>query len=284
MPAHPFPRQAELREVLFVPQEDFQCGPSALAMVLAHAGVHVPPETLMSEVYVPGKLGALQVEMAAAVRRHGLVAYQLSPQLAAVLQEVSAGTPVVVLQNLALRWYPIWHYSVVIGYDLDRAEIVLRSGRDERLAMPMDTFERTWQRGEYWTLIAVPPERTPATAEEKPFVEAVSALEKGGRVGEARKAYLSALRRWPDDLLALIGVGNTAYRMKDIHGAEAAFRLALQAHPDSAVALNNLAQVLIDQERYADALPFARRAVELGGAFKGVAQSTLREIESRLTQ
>lgn len=284
MPAHSFPRQAELREVPFYPQEDFQCGPSALAMALNHAGVTITPDVLKPEVYLPGKLGSLQVEMTSAVRRHGLLAYQLPPKLETVLQEVSAGTPVVVLQNLALSWYPIWHYSVVIGYDLERAEIILRSGRDERLTMPMSTFERTWQRGDYWALVAVPPGRVPVVAEENSFVAAVSALEKGGHISEARKAYQAVLQRWPENLLAQIGAGNTAYRMKDIKGAEAAFRSALKDHPDSAIVLNNLAQVLLDQGKYADALPFARRAVELAGGFKGAAQSTLHEIETKLAQ
>jgi tetratricopeptide (TPR) repeat protein len=97
-------------------------------------------------------------------------------------------------------------------------------------------------------------------------------------------AYLATLKRWPNNQMALMGVGNTAYRMKNLAQAEAAFRQVILKHPDSVPALNNLAQTLADQERYADGLPFAQRAVELGGPLMEISKSTLAEIEIKLKQ
>ncbi len=278
------PGRIELVEVPFFPQEDYQCGPAALAMSLNSAGIKTTVEALVPEVYLPGRQGSLQVEMLAATRRHGAVAYQLSPDLNDLLTEVADGTPVVVLQNLALSWHPIWHYSVVIGYDLEHAEIILRSGREQRQVLPMSTFEYTWARGEYWAMVTLQPDQIPGTAEENKYVSAVSALEKVGFPDRAQTAYFAALKRWPANAVAQLGVGNTAYRMKDMAQAEAAFRQALLDHPDSVAALNNLAQTLSDQARYLEALPFARRAVELGGPLRDIATSTLAEIESKLRQ
>jgi Tfp pilus assembly protein PilF len=70
--------------------------------------------------------------------------------------------------------------------------------------------------------------------------------------------------------------------MKDMSRAESAFRQAVQDHPESVAALNNLAQTLIDQKRYTEALLFARQAVQLGGPMSGIAKATLGEIEGRL--
>lgn len=277
-------RHVELVEVPFFAQEDYQCGPAALAMVLNASGIKSTPEALMPEVYLPDRHGSLQVEMLSATRHHGAIAYQLAPNLQDLLVEVADGNPVVVLQNLGLSWYPVWHYAVVIGYDLDHAEIILRSGREQRQALPMNTFEYTWARAEYWAMTALPPNQVPATAEEYKFVSAVNALEKTGNPERAQTAYLAALKRWPNNQMAQMGVGNTAYRMKNLAQAEAAFRQVVSDHPDSVAALNNLAQALADQDRYADALPFAQRAVELGGPFRDIAKSTLAEIESKLKQ
>ena len=274
--------RVELAQVPFFAQEDYQCGPAALAMALQYAGVKVDPAALKPEVYLPEKHGSLQVEMLAAARRQGVVAYQLPPRLGVVLAEVADGNPVIVLQNLALSWYPIWHYSVVIGYDIDHAEIILRSGSEERQVMPMATFEHTWARSGYWAMEALAPEKIPPGAEELSYVSAVSALEKNGHSERARTAYLAALKRWPGNLLAQIGVGNTAYRMHDYAMAEAAFRQAVQDHPQSVAALNNLAQTLVDLGRYEEALPYARRAVAEGGQLKDTARATLDEIERRL--
>src|SRR3982750_3125163 len=60
--------RAELTEVPFFPQEDYYCGPSALAMVLTAAGAKVTPEQLVEHVYLPGRKGSLQVEMLATAR------------------------------------------------------------------------------------------------------------------------------------------------------------------------------------------------------------------------
>ncbi len=142
------PQRAELSSTPFFPQEAHQCGPAALATVLSHEGVQVTPETLSDYLYLPARAGSLQAEMLGSTRRNGFVAYPLSGRLDDVLREVSAGTPVVVFQNLAFSIFPLWHYAVVIGYDLPANELVLRSGVTRRLTMSLNVFERTWARGD----------------------------------------------------------------------------------------------------------------------------------------
>ena len=123
------PRCAELVDTPFFPQDQrYLCGPESLAAVLQATGLAVTPPDLVPQVYVPGRQGSLQAEMLAATRRQGAVAYVLPPRLEALLREVAAGTPVVILQNLGLQWAPTWHYAVVVGYDLDEGLVLLRSG------------------------------------------------------------------------------------------------------------------------------------------------------------
>jgi tetratricopeptide (TPR) repeat protein len=281
-PPPSLPRHAELAEVPYFSQDAYQCGPATLAMSLNTAGISVTPETLKPELYLPDRQGSLQVEMLAAARRHGATAYQLTPELSTVLREIAAGTPVVVLQNLGLSWYTVWHYAVAVGYDLDSTEIILRSGPEQRQILPMKTFEYTWARSGYWAMVALPPGKIPVTADENAFIAAVSALEKIGDPESVQRTYLAALNRWPGNLSAQIGVGNTAYRMHDLARAETAFRQAAHDHSDSVAAFNNLAQTLSDQARYEEALEAAHRAVSLGGSLAQVAQETLDDIERKM--
>jgi tetratricopeptide (TPR) repeat protein len=276
------PQRAELAQVPFFPQEAHQCGPASLATALGAAGVPATPQSLVSEVYLPGREGSLQVEMFAAPRRHGLISYQLAPRLEDLLTEVAAGNPVLVLQNLALDWYPLWHYAVVVGYDLGQDEIVLRSGLQRRQTMPLATFEHTWERAGYWGMVVLPPGRMPQTAGESDYLASVLALEKSGQRKGARAAYAAALNRWPKSLTAQIGVGNTAYALGDLRGAEEAFRTATLDHPDSAVAYNNLAQTLADEGHYGAALKAARVAVNLGGPLDKDFRRTLGDIQRHL--
>jgi tetratricopeptide (TPR) repeat protein len=278
------PQQVELSEVPFYPQETHQCGPASLAMVLNSAGDKVTPQELTSQVYLPGREGSLQVEMLAATRRNGMLAYELAPKLDDVLAEVASGTPVVVLQNLALSWYPIWHYAVVVGYDLPRGEIILRSGLERRQVLPLTTFEHTWERAGYWAMLALPPGTVPRTATEAGYMSAAVALEMTGRPKNAEAAYESALRRWPRNLTAQIGMGNSAYAQGDLKRAEDAYRQATLDHPDSQIAFNNLAQILADQKRYPEALAAANQAVSLGGPEQAAARDTLEQIKRNMLQ
>lgn len=278
------PQHVELNEVPFYPQEAHQCGPAALAMALNAAGAKVAPQDLTPQVYLPGREGSLQVELLAATRRNGMFAYELAPKLDDVLTEVAGGSPVVVLQNLALSWYPMWHYAVVVGYDLQRGVIILRSGLEQRQVLPLTTFEHTWKRSGYWAMLALPPGKVPRTATEVAYLSAAVALEKTGQPKSAEAAYESALGRWPLNLTARIGMGNAAYAQGDITRAEEAYRQATLDHPDSQIAFNNLAQILADQKRYTEALDAANQAVRLGGPEQDAAQDTLEQIKKNMLQ
>lgn len=276
-PPSDLPGRVELDAVPFYPQELYQCGPAALATTLVHAGVATSPEALVPQVYLPGREGSLQAEMLAAARRHGLVAYRLAPRLEHVLQEVAAGTPVVVFQNLSFAFAPLWHYAVVVGYDLPREEIMLRSGTTRRLVTTLSNFERTWARGEHWAMVTMPPDRLPVSAAEGSYVAASAALERVSPAAAGR-AYASALERWPHNLFARIGSGNAAYAMRDLPAAEAAYREATRRHPEAADAWNNLAQTLLELERRDEALAAAQRAVAIGGPRLAQYEATLKAI------
>jgi len=171
------PTVYELPSVPFYPQKDYQCGPAALAMVLKWSGISTSPELLIPEVYTPSRKGSLQSAMIAATRRHSRVAYPISgPD--AMLAELGAGHPIIVLQNLGLSWYPVWHYAVVVGYDLDESTVILHSGPDPGKRIPLKAFHKTWARSDYWGLLVLPPTRIPATATEHAYVSAVLGLEK----------------------------------------------------------------------------------------------------------
>jgi hypothetical protein len=264
-----------------LPQQQYQCGPAALATVLKWAGAAVTPEQLAPEVYLPARKGSLQVDLVGAARRHGFVAYVLRPRLNDLLTEVAAGHPVVVLQNLALRWVPRWHYAVVVGYDLPRRRIVLRSGADRRHDISLSRFEHTWRRADYWALLVLKPGILPRTAEALRYVRAAVGLERVRRWRAARTAYAAAWRHWPDSLAAGVGLGNSQYALGDLDAAARTLRTLIKRHPESAVAYNNLATVLADQGHWAEAERAARHAVAIGGTDAERYRQTLRDIRKR---
>lgn len=238
------PASVELTEVPFFPQERYQCGPAALATVLQSRGRAVNPEQLVSQVYLPGRRGSLQAEIIAAVRRADLLPVRLEGGLRALLRELAAGNPVLVLQNLGLSWWPRWHYAVAVGYDLDRRELVLRSGTLRRRVTDFALFERTWARSGHWALVIVPADAIPPTAGALAYLEAAAGLEAVGRTATAARAYAGAVRRWPEAPAAWLGLGNTALARGDTDQAAAAFLRLLELAPEHPAGWNNLAYAL----------------------------------------
>jgi hypothetical protein len=156
--AHGLPPQAEVAGVPFHPQQEQYCGPAALATVLGWSGLPARQDALASEVFTPGREGTLGHDLVGAARRHGRLAVPVS-DLPSLLGELAAGHPVMVLQNLALDWYPQWHFAVAVGYDLSTNELALRSGENRRQVVSLDTFNRTWARADRWALPQTPTRR-----------------------------------------------------------------------------------------------------------------------------
>lgn len=273
------PPRAELTDTPFFPQKRFQCGPAALATVLGAHGVTVTPDELVPQVYLPARQGSLQPEIIAAVRRQDLLAVAVEPELDAVLEEVAAGHPVLVLQNLGLDWLPRWHYAVVMGYDLAGQELVLRSGTEARRITQFGVFMRTWDRSRRWGLVVLAPGSLPARARPASYLDAVSGLEALGKTGAARLGYRAAVGQWPDQLVGWMGLGNTEYALGNHPAAEEAFRRALGVRPGEFAAWNNLAYALAARQCVRLARESAQCAVRMapGNAEAG---QTLREMQA----
>jgi tetratricopeptide (TPR) repeat protein len=250
--------------VPFVPQRTRECGPSSLAMVLAFRSEAPDLDQLVRETQVPARRGALAFGLLAAARRHGRIAVPIG-ELGRLLRELAAGNPVVVMQNLGLRWIPAWHFAVAIGYDLDAGEIVLHSGTRADYREPLRTFELTWERAQRWARVVLPPERLPETADPGELLEALAGLERAGQQAAAVRASARALERWPADPLLWIAHANARLALGELAACEAALRRALELDPALPPAHNNLADVLLRQGRIAEARAEIERAIELGG-------------------
>lgn len=274
-------QSVELDAVPFYPQRRYQCGPAALATVLDWSGLRVTPDALKDAVFIPGREGSLQPELRAQARRHGRLAYELAPQADALFAELAAGHPVLVLQNLALSWWPVWHYAVVVGFDAERGEVLLRSGTTRRHTVPLTTFMHTWQRAGNWALVVLPPDRLPASADPAALFAAAHDLERSGQAAAAASAYRAGLRRWPRQAELSLALANLHHTAGEPAAAANLLQQAVAAGTEEAAIFNNLAVVLAELERWPEAEEAAQAAVERGGAFATEFEDTLKRIRCR---
>lgn len=226
------PVRALVAGVPFHPQREYQCGPAALAMSLGASGADVTADELVPAVFLPGRQGSVQPEMMAAPRRYGRVSYPVGGSLETLLAEVEAGRPVIVLQNLGLKWLPVWHYAVVIGYDLEQEDIYLHSGTTESMRMALGRFDRTWARSGRWAMLALPPGELPVTTNARTTITAIHDYERNVGPAVAVPAWVAATERWPDHELAWFARGNAHYARNELLAARDAFAEAVRLQPE----------------------------------------------------
>lgn len=251
-----------LSQVAFFPQEDYQCGPAALATLLTAQGVEVTPEDLVEKVYLPEQKATLPLEMVAAGRSYGLLAYKLDPNLGHLLQQINAGHPVLVFQNLSLKAIPQWHFAVVVGYDLAAQELILRSARIKEYRLDFKTFMNTWQRTNQWAYLFLTPGEMPAKPDPKVYLQSSLDLVNVGLNVSAQKALEAGVNTWPEHEAMRMALSNT-YFQSGLLDAASTVLLQSPKLDTSGNIWNNVAYIQLARQCYQSAVSAIQCAITL---------------------
>ena len=271
MPKTPLPANSSYSsqkiDVPFMAPRSEQCGATSIEMVSLYWQLRTSysPKLSLSELdkrtLIPQKGGTLQIELIAAARANGLLAYKIEPTFEALFRELSEGHPVIVLVNRSYVWYPLWHYAPITGYDAKAQTIMMHYGETPHEALAITTFCKLWERSGHWGVVLLPPTKLPVSATAQKFLEAAYDFEKIGMQEEAIIAYETALTRWPDYVPILFALGNAYYNSDQIDKAEEVYRYILMIDPNYILALNNLADLLCHSGRSDEALSLLDRVV-----------------------
>lgn len=233
-----------LESVPFVAQDAHFCGPASLAMVAGYYGVSLDQRSLARQMIIPDREGTLAVELTVAARRQGFATYTGPTDLSGVLLLLKQRHPVIVLQNLGLDIWPVWHYAVVIGYDLQAQSLLLRSGDNALVEQSFYTFDTTWARGGRWSLLVLPADRVPAHASPRLLVDAAEGLAQAAQPHAAMTHYDAGLERWPSDPALWTARGNLHYLSKHPEAAVRDYQASLLLDRNAALVWNNMSYAL----------------------------------------
>ena len=267
-------RAVDLPLPFLVQQRADLCAPASLATLLSGLGRHVAQDELVPATYIPQRHGAVSLEMLAAARRQGVLALPLAADMGALLDQLDAGRPVLVLMNLALPFWPRWHYAVISGWDPRRREWLLHAGKKQLLRLPMPVFERVWLRAGGFAMIIVDPRRLPGDLPIPALLSAAAVLERV-HPRAALAAYQQLAAKQPQDARIPLLAGNALRALHHFKAAERAYRRSIQCQRNWP-AMNNLADLLQAQGRHQEALVWAQQAAAM--APQSPASRTLQEL------
>lgn len=247
--------------VPFFAQQAYQCGPAALASMLHAAGVAASPDELVSEVWLPQRRGSLAMELAAAARARGRLVYPVTSE-AQLLDELDAGHPVLIRQNLLFDWWPQWHFAVVTGYAAHGEEFFLHSGKHPDMRVDRNWFIRRWDKAGNEGFVVLAEGMLPSSSDATRLLRAIDDVSRSSRT-PALSYWQAALRRYPDDALMHFGHGNALYQAGDKVAARDAFTRAVALQPALHAGWNNLASVLHELGQSNEAADAIRHALAL---------------------
>lgn len=163
----PPPGQGRVENVPFHAQEDLQCGPASLAMVLNHLGDPVTPEDISRALFRKDLRGVVSLDLALYPRGRGFASHFFRGSEKDVAAAVDAGQPLLVMVDEGFGGIRVLHFMVVTGYDAQG--VLVNSGRSQGLRLGWGEFLSAWDGADRWALLVAPGPASsrPASAKEQ---------------------------------------------------------------------------------------------------------------------
>ena len=266
---------------------DNTCGAGALSTVLNYFQNPATEDQLNEKLKKGRHGGIVSVDLMIETRNRGLDARLVRGTPEMVEHSVQKGSPPILM--LRVLDAPgvnsdLFHYIVVDGYDPERklARMQFGDGKHRWASLETSTVapigggvEKAWEGTDFATLIVEP--RDPRR-DDSQKLRSLVLLEEAGRLAEARTGYLEYLKEHPESALAATNLGNVEVQLGSYSDAETAYRNAIRIDAENRDAHNNLAWVLMRQQRLKEAEEMARRAASLPGSDSYLVFDTLGQI------
>lgn len=144
--------RAAVKAVPFFPQNEYKCGPAAMASVLSFWGALTTIEDASVAVYQEKIKGSLPIDLFLYAKEKGFEADYYKGSMADLKKNIDAGVPLILFLNLGFTIYPIGHYVVVTGYDDTRRLVTAHSDMTMNEDFDYDALTDAWKKNDFATL------------------------------------------------------------------------------------------------------------------------------------
>ena len=142
--------------VPFVRQTEYDCGPAALAGILAFYDRPVDLETITASIYLPKLRGTLPMDLERYAKDAGLKTASSDGTTDDLKSAVRSNTPIICLLDLGLGPYRQPHYVTIIGFDDGNGLFIMHDGVTPDRTMSYEGFEEKWARAGRWMIVIKP--------------------------------------------------------------------------------------------------------------------------------
>jgi hypothetical protein len=144
--------------VFVAARDEDDCGPAAVAMLLASRGVD------RREVGSAPHGGATAQVLREELRAHQLRAYVLDGTIADLERELTAGRAVIVGTVKQVGGTQVSHFELVVAFHRAQRRVVTLDPAAGLRESPLAGFESEWARARHTTIVALPPPAASAIA------------------------------------------------------------------------------------------------------------------------
>ncbi len=128
----------------YAQQGRYDCGPAALASLLAQRGASVSLAQVRAATYTPALQGSLMPDLENYARSLGYETCSGRGDLALLRETIDAGTPVLIPLEMGRWGVTRPHYLVVFGYS--GSDFVVHAGKVARMTIAAAELDRRWQK------------------------------------------------------------------------------------------------------------------------------------------
>jgi tetratricopeptide (TPR) repeat protein len=184
------------------------CGPSALSMLLSTYDPQINYDEVKKQVYSPKAEGSFPQDILSSIRRHKYLALKIEDQ-EMLFRSLEKEHPVIVFLNMGSHRLPMWHYALVVGYDLYDEVFFLHSADKAYKKISFENFNYHWTLADRWAYTARNPESMDTHFSINSYLKEIEA-NKNFDFSD-RYSYYSELRKiYPESVYPIIGMAQAA--------------------------------------------------------------------------
>ncbi len=137
-------------------QDDYMCGPAALASVMAFYGEQTGPDEIARAAYLKGLKGTLMVDLLIYAKGRGFNASYYRGGMDDLREKLKDGRPLILFLNAGRGLTERGHYITVFGYSDAADAVVAHTGIEKEAVLGYKELESTWETTNFSTLIITP--------------------------------------------------------------------------------------------------------------------------------